>query len=111
MPTLSRRRSPLAIVSNPIYPVGRMGDNLRVLIVDDEKNSRSTLAVCLHALGCSTSEASSPEAALASLKREPFDVVFLDLRLGSTSGLDFLPKILEENPAAAVVMITAYATF
>lgn len=88
-----------------------MGDSLRVLIVDDEKNIRSTLAVCLHGLGCTTAEASSAEAALASLKREPFDVVFLDLRLGSTSGLDFLSKVLEENPAAAVVMITAYATF
>src|SRR5262249_37411709 len=41
----------------------------------------------------------------------PFDVVFLDLRLGASSGLDLLAKILEENPAAAVVMITAYATF
>src|SRR6185295_18897826 len=75
---LSHRRSPLAIDSIPFYPVGRMGDSLRVLIVDDEKNIRSTLAVCLHGLGCTTAEASSAEAALASLKREPFDVVFLD---------------------------------
>jgi NtrC-family two-component system response regulator AlgB len=88
-----------------------MNDALRVLIVDDEKNIRTTLAVCLHSLGCTTSEAASAESALASLKRQPFDVVFLDLRLGTTSGLDFLSKILEENPAAAVVMITAYATF
>ena len=88
-----------------------MNDSLRVLIVDDEKNIRSTLAVCLHGLGCATAEAASAESALASLKRQPFDIVFLDLRIGTTSGLDFLPKILEENPTAAVVIITAYATF
>jgi NtrC-family two-component system response regulator AlgB len=88
-----------------------VSDPVRVLIIDDEKNIRSTLAVCLHGLGCTTSEASTPEAALASLKRQPYDVVFLDLRLGSASGLELLPKILDENPAAAVVMITAYATF
>jgi NtrC-family two-component system response regulator AlgB len=88
-----------------------MNEALRVLVLDDEKNIRSTLVVCLQSLGCTTSEASTPESALASLKRQPFDVVFLDLRLGSTSGLDLLPKILELNPAGAVVMITAYATF
>ncbi|HVR85302.1 MAG TPA: sigma-54 dependent transcriptional regulator [Planctomycetota bacterium] len=88
-----------------------MNDALRVLVLDDEKNIRSTLVVCLQSLGCTTSEASSPESALAALKRQPFDVVFLDLRLGSASGLDLLPKILEVNPAGAVVMITAYATF
>jgi len=88
-----------------------MSDALRVLVVDDEKNIRSTLVVCLQSLGCSTSEASSPESALGSLRRQSFDVVFLDLRLGSANGLELLPKILELNPAAAVVMITAYATF
>jgi NtrC-family two-component system response regulator AlgB len=88
-----------------------MNDSFRVLIIDDEKNIRSTLALCLQGLGCLTAEAATPEAALASLKRQPFDVVFLDLRLGTGNGLDLLPKIQEECPASAVVMITAYATF
>jgi NtrC-family two-component system response regulator AlgB len=88
-----------------------MRDPLRVLIVDDEKNIRTTLAVCLQNLGCAVSEAGSAESALSALKRNTFDVVFLDLRLGSASGLELLPKILLENPAAAVIMITAYATF
>ncbi|HLY09736.1 MAG TPA: sigma-54 dependent transcriptional regulator [Planctomycetota bacterium] len=88
-----------------------MDDTLRVLVIDDEKNIRATLVVCLESLGCTTSEAASADAALAALKRQPFDVVFLDLRLGTASGLDLLPKILELNPAASVVMVTAYATF
>lgn len=88
-----------------------MEDSLRVLVVDDEKNIRSTLVVCLQSLGCSTSEASSPESALATLKRQAFDVVFLDLRIGTANGLEVLPKVLEASPDAAVIMITAYATF
>jgi NtrC-family two-component system response regulator AlgB len=88
-----------------------MNDSLRVLVIDDEKNIRATLVVCLQSLGCTTSEAASPETALSLLRREPVDVVFLDLRLGTASGLELLPKILEANPGVAVVMITAYATF
>jgi NtrC-family two-component system response regulator AlgB len=88
-----------------------MDESLRVLVVDDEKNIRSTLVVCLESLGCSTAEAPNPESALSALKRQPFDVVFLDLRIGTASGLDLLPKILEANPGAAVIMVTAYATF
>jgi NtrC-family two-component system response regulator AlgB len=88
-----------------------MDKALRVLVIDDEKNIRATLIICLQSLGCTTAEAANPDSALGLLRREPFDVVFLDLRLGTASGLELLPKILEANPAVSVVMITAYATF
>jgi NtrC-family two-component system response regulator AlgB len=84
---------------------------LRVLVVDDEKNIRTTLAVCLESLGCQVSEASASGAALEALRHAPFDLAFVDLRLGQESGLDLLPRLLAERPGLAVVMITAYATF
>ncbi len=84
---------------------------MRVLVVDDEKNIRSTLSICLEGLGCTVQQASTPEAALAAFRRESFDIVFLDLRIGTSNGLDLLPKILAENPSTAVIVITAYATF
>jgi NtrC-family two-component system response regulator AlgB len=83
----------------------------RVLIVDDEKNIRTTLGVCLESLGCKVSQASTSEAALEALRHAPFDLAFLDLRLGQESGLDLLPRLLAERPGLDVVMITAYATF
>jgi NtrC-family two-component system response regulator AlgB len=82
----------------------------RVLIVDDEKNIRSTLTVCLEGLGCEVAGAASAEAALTLAQRAPFDVVFLDLRLGDDSGLDLIPALLAANPGADVLVITAYAT-
>jgi NtrC-family two-component system response regulator AlgB len=84
---------------------------LRVLIVDDEKNIRAALAVCLEGLGCLTSQAASDQEAITLLRSQPFDLAFLDLRLGRTSGLDLLPRLLGERPDLAVVLITAYATF
>jgi two-component system, NtrC family, response regulator AlgB len=83
---------------------------LRVLIIDDEKNIRVTLSVCLESMGCEVRVASTPDEALAALGQRPFDLVFLDLRLREASGLDLLPKLLAENPGLNVVVLTAYAT-
>ena len=41
---------------------------------------------------------------------EPFDLAFLDLRLGDSNGLDLLPELLAGRPSMAVVVVTAYAT-
>ncbi len=84
---------------------------LRVLVVDDEKNIRTTLSLCLEGLGCKPKEAATPEAALEALRLEPFDLCFLDLRLGQASGMDLLPRLLAERPSLDVVVVTAYATF
>ncbi len=82
-----------------------------VLIVDDEKNIRHTLRVCLETMDTTTVvEAGSAQAALDAMARSAFDLVFLDLRLGQTSGLDLIPQLLAENPNIVIVVVTAYAT-
>ena len=83
---------------------------LRVLVVDDERNIRKTLAVCLESLGCVVTECGSAAAAIDSLARLPHDLAFVDLRLGKESGLDLLGSLLAERPALEVIIITAYAT-
>jgi NtrC-family two-component system response regulator AlgB len=85
-------------------------DPLSVLIVDDEKNIRHTLRVCLESLGAKVGEASSPDAAIEVMGRTSFDVAFLDLRLGTHSGLDLIARMLAESPHLTIVVITAYAT-
>jgi len=84
---------------------------MRVLVVDDERNIRKTLVVCLQGLGCQVTEAGTPAAALEALARAPHDVALVDLRLGREDGLDLLPRLLAERPGLDVVMITAYAAF
>ena len=82
---------------------------MRVLIVDDERNIRKTLGVCLQGLGCEVTETASSAPALEALERAPFDLAFVDLRLGKEDGLELLPKLLSGRPGLDVVMITAYA--
>src|SRR6476469_8971517 len=81
-----------------------------VLIVDDEKNIRHTLRVCLETMDTTVVEAASAQAALDAMARAAFDLVFLDLRLGQESGLDLIPRLLGENPNVVIVVVTAYAT-
>jgi NtrC-family two-component system response regulator AlgB len=83
---------------------------LSVLIVDDEKNIRQALRVCLEAVQVTVVEASSARTAIEVAGRSALDAVFLDLRLGSDSGLEVIPQLLGDNPNVAIVMITAYAT-
>jgi NtrC-family two-component system response regulator AlgB len=83
---------------------------LRALIIDDEKNIRVTFAACLEGLGLRVSQAATPEAALSAVEHAFFDLVFLDLRLGDTSGIDLVPKLLSLRPNLYIVLITAYAT-
>src|SRR5581483_9402497 len=85
-------------------------DELSVLIVDDEKNIRVTLRMCLEGIGCRVAEAASPEAAPAALDRQSFDLAFLDLHLGDADGLDLLPSLLALRPGIEVVVVTAVAT-
>lgn len=81
-----------------------------VLVIDDEKNIRITLATCLESIACQVTAVAAAEAALAALARQHFDLAFLDLRLGQENGLDLIPKLLASAPDLAIVVITAYAT-
>lgn len=84
--------------------------SLHVLVADDEKNIRATLRLCLEGLGCAVAESSSLSEALAQSKREPLDLAFVDLRLGSESGLDLIAPLLEAHPTIDIVVVTAFAT-
>jgi NtrC-family two-component system response regulator AlgB len=81
-----------------------------VLIIDDEKNIRHALRICIEEMGAEVGEAGSAQAGLEALRHDAYDVVFLDLRLGTQSGLDLIPQLLAENPNLAIVVVTAYAT-
>ncbi len=83
---------------------------LRVLVVDDEANIRTTLSLCLEADGHAVRTAGTIADALQEIDRHVFDLVFLDLRLGMDNGLDFLPTLRTESPWARVIVITAYAS-
>jgi len=81
------------------------------LVVDDDPGIRQSLRLCLEADNARVQQAATLVGALDALERFRFDVIFLDLWLGSDSGLTALPQILRRQPGAGVIVVTAYATY
>lgn len=80
------------------------------LVVDDEANIRRMLAICLETEGYQVTAVSNFDDALSEALRKSFDVAFVDLRLGTTTGLDLIPALLATTPWLKIVVITAYAS-
>jgi NtrC-family two-component system response regulator AlgB len=85
--------------------------SMHALVIDDEKNIRNVLAVCLEGVGCAVTSVGSSQPALAALGRQHYDFAFLDLRLDKENGLDLIPELLRVSPNLDIIIITAYATF
>ncbi len=81
-----------------------------VLIVDDEKNIRLTLAQSLESIGVETEEASNGREAVERLKEKDFGLMLLDIRMPAMDGMEVLRKVREVRPDIRVIMITAYGT-
>ncbi|HPU06132.1 MAG TPA: sigma-54 dependent transcriptional regulator [Thermogutta sp.] len=85
---------------------------MRVLIVDDEKIKRVTLADDLAAQGYEVETAADGEEALERLRDRHFDVVVADVKMPRVDGLELLRYIKqgEQAPATDVIMMTAYGS-
>lgn len=81
---------------------------LRVLIIDDEKNLRDSIAAYLQTEGIEAHTAASGEAGKALLEAERFDAVVVDLKMPGMSGLDFLTWLKEGGPLLPAIMISAH---
>ncbi|MEJ5360031.1 MAG: sigma-54 dependent transcriptional regulator [Desulfobacterales bacterium] len=82
----------------------------RILVVDDELIMRESLARWLERDGHAVATAASGEEALAKCREARYDILLLDIKLEGMSGLEVLRRIKEEDPDAAVIMITAYGS-
>ncbi|MCU0285373.1 MAG: sigma-54 dependent transcriptional regulator [Acidobacteria bacterium] len=85
-------------------------DNLNILVIDDELNIRKTISMCLELEGHSVRTVNNFDDAISEIKQHLFDVVFLDLRLGTKNGLELIPYLQVHSPLAKIVVITAYAS-
>jgi NtrC-family two-component system response regulator AlgB len=83
---------------------------MRILIVDDEPHIRQTLKIALEAMGHSAAEAVDSATTRRRFEQGNFDVLLVDVRLGTESGIDLMEEVLRDRPGLAVVIITAHAS-
>ena len=81
-------------------------DPIRVMVVDDALVIRGMLSRMLEEAGdiSVVASAGDGERALAQLKRNPVEVVVLDIEMPNMDGIEALPKIVSEHPNTQVVM-------
>ena len=87
-----------------------MKKNDTVLIVDDDHAHRTMLRTLIGGWGYETHEADDGATAIEKVKERSYDLVLMDIRMVSVSGLEALDKIKSYNPAIPIVIMTAYSS-
>lgn len=82
----------------------------KILLVDDHVVVREGVRRLLLDLpGITVFEAGNGQDALAIFRREPVDIVLLDLNLAGIGGLELLRRMLKENAKARIIIFSMHS--
>lgn len=88
-------------------------DGLRVLFVDDERDSRELVTFLLEQQGAKVTQVGSANEALNQLQQAEFDLLISDIGMPNMDGYALLRHVRERSPAQCrdilAIAITAYA--
>ncbi len=82
----------------------------RILIADDEDGLRWVLEKGLRQAGYDVTAVKDGDSAVRAYEAEPFDLVFLDVKMPGIDGLTALGRLRTLKKDAQVVMMTAHGT-
>ncbi len=81
---------------------------LRVLILDDEVDFAEELKEFLQLRDFEVYTANTPGEGFESLRRRPYDLMILDIRLPGMSGLEILKQVRKQYPSMEVIIISGH---
>ena len=81
-----------------------------ILITDDEDSIRNILRDILEFEKYDVIDTSNGKDALAIVKKEPVDLMILDIKMKGMDGIEVLEKIKESQPDLPVIMISGHGT-
>ena len=87
-----------------------MTSNERILVVDDERVMRLTLAEILQLEGYQVTAVDGGQEALARLEQESFELMLTDLRMPGIDGVQLIEKARSLAPQMIIIVLTAHAT-
>ncbi len=85
-------------------------DNVRILIIDDEKVIREGVGRALGKRGYEIAKAEDGNRGLELLKEQDFQLVLTDLMMPGIDGFAVMEWIQENQPHVEVIVITGFAT-
>jgi two-component system response regulator HydG len=80
-----------------------------ILIVDDNASQCKTMAFIFKRQGYAVTTASDGPEALEKVRQQPFDIIFMDIKMPVMDGVETYRQIKAIRPGATVIMMTAYA--
>jgi signal transduction histidine kinase/ActR/RegA family two-component response regulator len=109
----TERVHPAARDTLPSYECAERLDGLRVLVVDDEPDTRELLKTGLSQCGAEVSTASSASEALEAIEAAPPDLLISDIGMPDIDGYDLIRRIRElsadRGGKIPAIALTAYA--
>jgi two-component system, NtrC family, nitrogen regulation response regulator NtrX len=81
---------------------------MKILIVDDEKNIRTSLSRFFNLHGFQVSTAENGSDAAEQVRKSSFDCIVLDLKLPDIDGIQLLERIREIDYDVPVILLTAH---
>jgi len=83
-------------------------EELKVLIVDDNKDFTDSLEALLKESGFEVMSAQDPKVALEEYRKKIYQAVLLDLKMPGTSGEELLKEFKHVDDDASIIIMTAY---
>jgi len=80
----------------------------KILIIDDEETMCQSLSLVGRRSGHDAVCENTLAGGLARATAEPFDVVFLDVRMPDGNGLDLLPRLAKTSSAPEIIIMTGF---
>lgn len=85
-----------------------------ILIIDDDRTIRLSLKLLLSRAGYQTTEASNQQEALEAVRKQDFDLIFMDMNYSRSTtgeeGLHLLRQVRIFRPDTPVILMTAWGT-
>jgi DNA-binding NtrC family response regulator len=82
--------------------------HIKVLVVDDDPQVCKTVGMILKEHGYHVQSYSQPRQALQAVRKSPFDMALIDIKMPDLNGLELVEKIKTEDPRIAPIVMTAY---
>ena len=82
----------------------------RIMIVDDDPGHLISLATVIRSWGYQVETATDGREAVERVKALPVDLILMDVRMTTMSGIEALDHIKGYNPAIPIIVMTAYSS-
>jgi DNA-binding NtrC family response regulator len=87
-----------------------LGENIRILVVDDDENIRKVLVAILQDEGYTVDSVGTARKGIDATKRRFYNVALLDIRLPDMEGTELLTQLKDTTPRMRKIIITGYPT-